>query len=98
MLFRSGFWGLVRSDSEAAKVHAETYAAYRARIEALLADLADARGVAVDPRAGAIGLTALLDGLWLELCLDPATFSAEEAVGIVRRFVDGFLKSGYTTV
>ena len=75
-----------------------SYAAYRARIEALLADLADARGVAVDPRAGAIGLTALLDGLWLELCLDPATFSAEEAVGIVRRFVDGFLKSGYTTV
>lgn len=87
-----GFWGLVRSDPEAAKVHAETYAAYRARIEGLLSDLAQARGVKVNAQAGAIGLTAMLDGLWLELCLDPTTFSADEAIGIVRAFVDGFLK------
>jgi TetR/AcrR family transcriptional repressor of bet genes len=87
-----GFWGLVRSDPQAAKVHAEGYAAYRARIEGLLSDLARARGVTVDARLGAIGLAAMLDGMWLELCLDPTTFSAAEAVRIATAWVDGLLK------
>jgi len=87
-----GFWGLVRTDPEAAEIHAETYAAYRARIERLLDDLARHRGRIVDPRAGAIGLSALLDGLWLELCLDPATFTAEDAVAVARAWVDGYTR------
>jgi AcrR family transcriptional regulator len=83
-----GFWGLVRTDPAAAKVHAETYEAYRTRIENLLAPL----GVK-EPRLAALGLSALLDGLWLELCLDPATFSPEEAVRLARNWV-----ACYTTV
>jgi TetR/AcrR family transcriptional repressor of bet genes len=86
-----GFWGLVRSDPDAAAVHAEGYAAYRERIERLLSDLAGARGVEVDATRGAIGLSAMLDGMWLELCLDPSTFSAEEAVRIATVWVDGYL-------
>lgn len=88
-----GFWGLVRSDPEAAKVHAETYAAYRARIEGLLTDLATARGRTVDARAGGLGMSALLDGLWLELCLDPSTFRPDEAVAVARAWVDGFMRA-----
>jgi AcrR family transcriptional regulator len=91
-----GFWGLVRSDPNAAAVHAETYAAYRARIEGLLGDL----GVE-DVRGGAIGLAAMLDGLWLELCLDPSTFDAAEAVRIAEAWVAGVTsgaKTRYTTV
>ncbi len=34
----------------------------------------------VTPRLAAIGLTALLDGLWLEWCLDPDNFSPSEAI------------------
>ena len=83
-----GFWGLVRSDPAAAAVHAETYAAYRRRIEGLLAPLG-----AKEPRVAALGLSALLDGLWLELCLDPTTFSPEEAVGLAADWV-----SCYTSV
>ena len=79
-----GFWGLVRTDSAAAAVHAETYVAYRARLEGLLAPL----GVE-DARGAAIGLSALLDGLWLELCLDPAAFTREEAVALCWRWVEG---------
>lgn len=82
-----GFWGLVRSDPDAAATHAETYAAYRARIERLLAEVAPK----ADIRAGALGLTAMLDGLWLELCLDPATFTAEEAVAVARTWARGFV-------
>lgn len=87
-----GFWGLVRSDAVAAGVHAETYAAYRARIERLLTALAQARGVRIDARAGALGLTAMLDGLWLELCLDPSTFSASEAAMTARTWVEAFVR------
>jgi hypothetical protein len=85
------FWGLVRADPGAAAIHAETYAAYRARIERLLTDLAAARGTTVDARTGAIGLAAMLDGLWLELCLDPSTFSASEAALNARTWVDRFV-------
>jgi AcrR family transcriptional regulator len=77
-----GFWGLVRTDPAAARVHAETYRSYRGRIEALLGDL----GVR-QPRMAALGLSALLDGLWLELCLDPATFTPQDAVKLARNWV-----------
>ena len=86
-----GFWGLVRSDPAAAAVHAQTFGAYRGRIEALLSALAASRGVSVDARLGAIGLSAMLDGMWLELCLDPSTFTAAEAVEIAAAWVDGWL-------
>jgi len=88
-----GFWGLVRRDKAAAAIHAETYGAYRARLEGLLADLARVRpgGRVTDPRLGAIGLAAMLDGLWLELCLDPETFTPAEAVRTVRAWVSGLL-------
>jgi AcrR family transcriptional regulator len=86
-----GFWGLVRTDSAAAAVHAEAYEAYRGRIEVLLSDLARARGVKIDRRLGAIGLSAVLDGLWLELCLDPRTFTPDEAVAAATAAVEGFL-------
>ena len=59
----------------------------------LLAAAAQARGRMIDVRAGAIGLAAMLDGLWLELCLDPATFTPAEAVRLAgdwtARFLDG---------
>lgn len=78
-----GFWGLVRSDPAAAAVHAQTFADYRAGIEALLRPLAPE----ADARLNAIGLSALLDGLWLELCLDPSTFTPAEAVALARQWV-----------
>ncbi|NGM50604.1 TetR family transcriptional regulator [Caulobacter sp. 602-2] len=70
-----GFWGLVKTKPRIAAIHAASYAAYRARLETLLADCG-----ARDRRLAAIALTAMVDGLWLELCLDPSTFSPGEAV------------------
>jgi hypothetical protein len=40
-------------------------------------------------RIATIGLTALLDGLWLEWCLDPAGFRPAEAVALCEQWVDG---------
>ncbi|MFP5434502.1 MAG: TetR family transcriptional regulator C-terminal domain-containing protein, partial [Alphaproteobacteria bacterium] len=78
------FWSLVKSDPAIAAVHAQVYAATRAQLETLLLaavpEMPPARA-----RLAAISLTALVDGLWLELCLDPSTFSAEEAQAMVER-------------
>jgi AcrR family transcriptional regulator len=81
-----GFWSLVRTKPRMAAIHAASYADFRARLERLLAE-AGAR----ETRLAAIALTATVDGLWLELCLDPATFSPNEARAIVTRALDSWL-------
>jgi AcrR family transcriptional regulator len=78
------FWSLARSNAEMGRLHGEIYAGYRAEIEALLA----ACGVPAERlRLSAVGVTALVDGLWLELCLAPDTFTAEEASGIAEGWI-----------
>ena len=42
-------------------------------------------------RLAAIGLTALLDGLWLEWCLDPGTFRPAEAIALCESWVDSLV-------
>jgi TetR/AcrR family transcriptional repressor of bet genes len=78
------FWSLIKVKPEMERLHGEIYGGYRAGIEALLTEC----GVAPDEgRLAAVGITALVDGLWLELCLAPDTFSAEEATEIVEDWV-----------
>lgn len=80
----TAFWSLVRTDPGIAAIHADVYRRTRAQLEALL------RAIVPEmpqdrARLAAISLTALVDGLWLEICLDPTTFSAEEAQAMVER-------------
>lgn len=82
------FWSLVKTDPAIAAIHGETYRAYRSDLEALLI----ASGMAVrDAGPVAIALTALVDGLWLELSLDPATFTPEQASAMAVRWLDTLL-------
>jgi AcrR family transcriptional regulator len=78
----TAFWALARSDTRMAHIHATSYAGYRARLGELLTacGAADAEGLA-------IMLTAMVDGLWLELSLDAESFGAEAAVQMVERAV-----------
>nr|WP_181704015.1 TetR family transcriptional regulator C-terminal domain-containing protein [Chthonobacter albigriseus] len=80
------FWSLVRRDPRVRQVHAEIYAGNRAQLETILAAIAEARGRPLDTRLTGIAITALVDGLWLEHCLDSTTFSPAEAVEIARSF------------
>lgn len=80
------FWGLARGDATIAAAHERHYAGYRARLESLLSESGMA---ATRLRHAAIGLTALVDGLWLELCLSPGTFDADDA----RAITSGYLAS-----
>lgn len=87
----TAFWSLVRSRTDIARQHDEQYGAFRARLEGLLAEC----GLpAPRLRHAAIAITALVDGLWLELCLSPQAFSADEAGAIARSILDALTSSG----
>ena len=82
------FWSLTKTDPIIAAVHTEIYRDYRKDLEALIA--------ALDPTAGnhrltAIALTALVDGLWLELSLGSAPFTPDEAALLAERWLDTLL-------
>lgn len=76
------FWGMAQHAAPVQRVHQEKFGEYRAMLER---DLAAAG--AADPRRAALGLSALLDGLWLEWCLSPATFSVAEGVRLAEDWV-----------
>lgn len=78
------FWSLVKSDAQIAAIHADVYGGSRAQMESLLRAAAPAMSEA-QARIAAISLTALVDGLWLELCLDRSAFSPEEAQAMVEK-------------
>lgn len=82
------FWSLARGRADLAAAHDRQYAGYRARLEALLA----ACGLPeAERRLAAVGLTALVDGLWLELCLSPGAFTPAEARAIAERQIAALL-------
>ncbi|PJG47571.1 MULTISPECIES: transcriptional regulator BetI [Sphingobium] len=76
------FWSLNKTNPAIAATHAETYGSVREHLEVLLREAAP-QIPRPDARIAAIGLTAMVDGLWLELCLDSSTFTIQEALGMV---------------
>jgi TetR/AcrR family transcriptional regulator, transcriptional repressor of bet genes len=75
------FWSLVRSRPDIARLHDEQYGGFRGQLEALLANCAVPAG---ELRQTAIAIAALVDGLWLELCLSPQELTPAEAAAIAR--------------
>lgn len=82
------FWSLTRSDPAIAAVHAEIYRDFRKGIERLIRE---ARPDLADTRLPAVALTALIDGLWLELSLGDAPFTSDDAEVLAERWLDGLL-------
>jgi TetR/AcrR family transcriptional regulator, transcriptional repressor of bet genes len=80
----TAFWALARSDARMVAIHAQSYAGYRARLSELLVACGS---VPVDAARLAIMLTAMVDGLWLELSLDVTSFGADAAVAMVEQAV-----------
>ena len=80
------FWALTKTDPQIAALHGDIYQNYRADLEGLLA--AYQRG---EHRLTAVALTALVDGLWLELSLGNAPFNRDEAGLLVEKWLDALL-------
>jgi TetR/AcrR family transcriptional regulator, transcriptional repressor of bet genes len=82
----TAFWSLVRRDPAIHAIHAEISAGYRRQLYDLLVAAKCEHRLPADEAA--LTLTAMLDGLWLEHCLDPTSFRAPEAVEMVMRWID----------
>lgn len=72
-------WGQVRTHENLRRKHNELYEGYRRGIARIIDQLAAKRGRQVQGAPLALALTALIDGLWLEYCLNPTVFSVENA-------------------
>jgi len=72
------------------------YSSYVATVEGLLSDLAQAEGFAIgNLRLTSIGFTALLDGLWLAWCLNPAAFRPHDGIALCRNWIEGLRRRTY---
>ncbi len=73
-------WGQVRTHEGLRRKHNELYEGYRQAIARIIDQIAAKRGRRVEGAPLALALTALIDGLWLEYCLNPTVFSVEKAL------------------
>lgn len=83
------FWHEALGNPEMRRIKHELYSSYRATTAKLFRKAAEERGLAIDAEAAAIGLLALLDGLWLELALDRSTCTPDQARVIGLRAIAG---------
>jgi AcrR family transcriptional regulator len=88
------FWTLARTDPAVRRIQRSAYRKQQQLFQSALKALAEKRGVRIDERRVAIGLVSLLDGLWLEICLDPAAFSRATAVAVSWDWLDAVVRRG----
>lgn len=90
------FWSMVAHAPEIRAVHDRTYRKYRAILESLLGQLADtAAAPQFNLRSAAIGLSALLDGLWVELSLCATTFKPRQAIALCEDWVNALCDGAF---
>jgi len=83
------FWSLAAHSEEVRAVHDRTYAETRATLETLLLRLRREPTVpAFHLKPAAIGLAALIDGLWVELSLNAQSFTSAAAVSLCTDWVN----------
>jgi len=87
------YWSLVQVSPEMKAVRDEEGKGYSEVLGQLLSDLARSRGgMTVDLGLAVTGLTALLDGLWLQLCLDPTSIRPKDAAALCDDWVDRLVR------
>jgi AcrR family transcriptional regulator len=90
------FWSMVAHSREIRAVHDRTYGKYRSLLEGLLRELVKSGAAPrLKLRSAAIALSALLDGLWVELSLSSETFKPQEAIGICEDWVNALCAGAF---
>lgn len=85
------FWTLTLTEPDLRDAHKEIHKQYISSIEAMLIEAYKANNIDYsdkDANSLAKGINALLDGLWLECCLDPDALFETKNLEIVYNFVE----------
>jgi TetR/AcrR family transcriptional regulator, transcriptional repressor of bet genes len=72
-------WGEVATNPELKAAHRRSYDAYRGALTETLEEIAEARSIKIDAQGLATICIALIDGLWIEWCLDATVINRESA-------------------
>jgi AcrR family transcriptional regulator len=72
------FWTLGRTEPTIQRIQRSAYRKLRRQLAPVLNELADDHGARIDADQLATILVALLDGFWLDMCVDPKHFSREK--------------------
>jgi len=86
------FWTLGRTDPTIQRVQRSAYRRLRKLLAPVLNELARDRGVRIDAEQVATSLVALLDGFWLDMCVDPKRFSRVKASAACWNWLETFLR------
>jgi AcrR family transcriptional regulator len=90
------FWSMVAHSREIRAVHDRTYSQYRAILGRLLGELVKSGAAPqLNLRSAAIALSALLDGLWVELSLSSETFKPLEAIAICEDWINALCSGAF---
>ncbi len=90
------FWSLVPHSPELRTVRERVDRETRATLEALLSRLKRMPGVRpFKVGAARIGLSALMDGLWVELSLNPSSFEPAQAIALCDDWVHGLATGAF---
>lgn len=75
----AGFWSAIGKSPALRKMNRELFERDREAYQAIFDEIGRKRGRKIDSRRAALTVIALIDGFWLEWCLDPKSFTAAEA-------------------
>jgi TetR/AcrR family transcriptional regulator, transcriptional repressor of bet genes len=84
-------WGEVANNPGLQVEHQVYYAAYRDRVSGAIRTMAQTRNKTVDAGMLAIMFISLVDGLWLERCIDPDVLSDNQAREACFQLLEAFL-------
>lgn len=91
------FWAEAANNRHYHDVVSKLEGNYTAETEMLCQRLIQEGGYeGIDPKAAALGLNALIDGLWVDCLIDPSSFNREEAKRICRLYLSGLFPQHFT--
>lgn len=85
------FWSEAQHSLSLRQVNREVNLHYRESITRLFDRAGTDRGCKVNAERAALGLLALIDGLWLQIAVDPSNMESKEAESTCHEFIDRIL-------
>jgi len=82
------FWHEIRFNPAVREANRRLYVGYRQRCEALFRKAAAVKGVELDAAHAAVGLVALIDGLWLDLSIEVGLVARDGAIRLCQEFIE----------
>ena len=86
------FWTLGRTDPTIQRIQRSAYRRLQTLLAPVLDELAEERAARIDAAQVASSLIALLDGYWLDRCIDPKRFSRAKNSAVCWEWLETFIR------